>query len=36
VSGDVLLGAIGEISRERLERVRRNIAKWLLTMQDGG
>jgi mRNA interferase MazF len=36
VSGDVLLGAIGEISRERLERVRQNIVKWLLTMQDGG
>jgi mRNA interferase MazF len=36
VSGDLLLGAIGEISRERLERVRQNIAKWLLTMQNGG
>jgi len=28
VSGDILLGAIGEISQERLERVRQNIAKW--------
>jgi mRNA interferase MazF len=36
VSGDILLGAIGEISGERLNRVRQNIAKWLLTMQDGG
>jgi len=34
VSGSILLGAIGQISRERLERVRQNIAKWLLTMQD--
>jgi hypothetical protein len=27
---------IGEISPERLTRVRQNIAKWLLTIQDGG
>jgi len=35
VSGSILLGAIGQISRERLERVRQDITKWLLTMQDG-
>lgn len=30
VSEDVLLGAIGEISPERLERIKRRLAQWLL------
>lgn len=30
VSGDTLLGAIGEISQERLERIKNNLAHWLL------
>lgn len=29
VSGDILLGAIGEISPERLKRIKQNLAKWL-------
>ena len=29
VSGEVLLGAIGEISNERLNRVRKNLSNWL-------
>lgn len=29
VSGDILVGAIGEISSERLRRVRQTLASWL-------
>ena len=29
VSGDILLGAIGQISAQRLSRIRQNIATWL-------
>lgn len=29
VSGDILLGAIGQISTKRLSRIKQNIAKWL-------
>jgi mRNA interferase MazF len=29
VSGDILLGAIGEISSERLNRVKNNLSNWL-------
>lgn len=31
VSGDILLGAIGEISPERLRRVKETLASWLTT-----
>ena len=30
VNGSVLVGAIGEISSERLARIRRNLANWIL------
>jgi len=30
VSGNTLLGAIGEISLERLDRIRNRLARWLL------
>jgi len=36
VSGDTLFGAIGEISPERLSRLKQNLVRWLLTTQDGG
>jgi len=29
VSGEILLGAIGEISNERLTRVKKNLSNWL-------
>lgn len=29
VSGEILLGAIGEISSERLNRVKKNLSNWL-------
>lgn len=29
VSGEILLGAIGEISRDRLNRVKKNLSNWL-------
>ncbi len=29
VSGEVLLGAIGEISSERLSRIKKNLSDWL-------
>lgn len=29
VSGEVLLGAIGEISSQRLHRVKKNLSNWL-------
>jgi mRNA interferase MazF len=29
VSGEILLGAIGEISNERLSRVKKNLSNWL-------
>ncbi|MEN9561908.1 MAG: hypothetical protein RIR73_152 [Chloroflexota bacterium] len=29
VSGEILLGAIGEISSERLSRVKKNLSNWL-------
>lgn len=29
IEGDILIGAIGEISRERLSRIRNNLANWL-------
>ncbi len=29
VSGEILLGAIGEISQERLHRVKQNLSNWL-------
>jgi len=29
VSGDVLIGAIGQVSSERLNRVKQNLADWL-------
>ncbi len=31
VQGNVLVGAIGQISPERLHRVKVNLAKWLLS-----
>ena len=31
VSGNILVGAIGEISPERLNRVKQNLARWILT-----
>ena len=30
VSGDILLGAIGEISAQRLQRIKQRLAAWLL------
>ncbi len=30
VTGDVLVGAIGEISSSRLQRIKKNLASWLL------
>ena len=33
VSGDILLGAIGQISAQRLSRIRRNIATWLIALR---
>ncbi len=29
VSGEILLGAIGEISSERLSRIKKNLSDWL-------
>lgn len=29
VSGEILVGAIGEISQERLTRIKKNLAKWI-------
>jgi hypothetical protein len=29
VSGEILLGAIGQVSDERLKRVKRNLSDWL-------
>ncbi|MFQ3582759.1 MAG: type II toxin-antitoxin system PemK/MazF family toxin [Chloracidobacterium sp.] len=34
VSGEILLGAIGEISPERLKRVQQNLANWLSQKQN--
>lgn len=34
VSGQILLGAIGEIALERLHRVKRTLASWLLAEGD--
>lgn len=31
VAADVLMGAIGEISVERLRRIKQNLAKWILS-----
>jgi mRNA interferase MazF len=31
VSEKIMLGKIGEISEERLERIKRNLANWILT-----
>ncbi len=31
VSGEILLGAIGEVSPERLQRVKQTLATWLLS-----
>lgn len=31
VEGDILLGAVGEISSERLQRIRERLARWLTT-----
>lgn len=36
VSGEILLGAIGEISLERLHRVKQTLANWLLSQRNGG
>ncbi|MFQ3632423.1 type II toxin-antitoxin system PemK/MazF family toxin [Roseiflexus sp.] len=36
VSGEILLGAIGEISLERLKRVRQNLVNWLSQKQNDG
>ena len=30
VEGQILLGAIGEVSTERLQRIKKNIAEWIL------
>jgi mRNA interferase MazF len=30
VSGEILLGAIGEVAQERLRRVKENLASWLI------
>ena len=30
VSGDILIGAIGEVSKERLSRVKKHLADWLV------
>ncbi len=29
ISGEILLGAIGQVSRERLKRIRKNLSDWL-------
>jgi len=34
VEADLLLGEIGEISRERLNRIRRRIADWIMGIHD--
>jgi len=36
VSGEILVGAIGEISPKRLRRIRQNLAKWLSGEAIGG
>jgi mRNA interferase MazF len=36
VSGEILLGAIGEISQERLHRVKQNLSDWLSEKSKGG
>ena len=36
VSGAILLGAIGEISDERLKRVKQNLSSWLSERESGG
>jgi mRNA interferase MazF len=36
VSGEILLGAIGEISSERLNRVKKNLSNWLSEKKNGG
>ena len=36
VSGEILVGAIGEISPRRLHRIRQNLAKWLSGETIGG
>ncbi|RME83255.1 MAG: type II toxin-antitoxin system PemK/MazF family toxin [Caldilineae bacterium] len=36
VSGDILVGAIGTISPERLHRIRQNLMKWLSGETGGG
>lgn len=36
VSGEILLGAIGEISQERLHRVKQNLSDWLSETSKGG
>lgn len=33
VSGDILLGALGQISQERLEQVKQNLLNWLIDKQ---
>jgi mRNA interferase MazF len=35
VQGEFLLGAIGQIAPERLERITRHLAKWLLSSWSG-
>lgn len=29
IDGDILLGKLGQISRDRLLRIRQNLAKWI-------
>jgi hypothetical protein len=29
VDGDILLGSLGKVSPDRLERVRKNLARWI-------
>ncbi|GIK57576.1 MAG: hypothetical protein BroJett015_32390 [Chloroflexota bacterium] len=36
ISGEILLGAIGEISSERLSRIKQNLSDWLSEKQKGG
>ena len=35
VSGEILLGAIGHVSNERLGRIKRSLADWLIEKGDG-
>jgi mRNA interferase MazF len=36
VSGEILIGAIGQVSNQRLNRVKKHLADWFLAKQDYG